>query len=310
MLLLTAAVRSQRTVASLLAETQGATGDVSGAILKPVSDARKKALDTLCTKWLVQSCRPLSLVKDEGFIDYIDSCSGGRYSPPCIETVQSLVCDLSAVCQATLANEIKALHDDGVMCSVSADIWGENGKSIYGLLVYYIDSKFQLHEKCVAAEPYSEVMHNGENIAHTTKGHLSGVGVGKYEPDNDIDTVGQEVHGSTTDQGSNMVKAFEKFEGAACVNHRLNNSLKCALEVPKIAAVVKKVRTSCLVPDMIAKNHLQCYHNASCVHQVKGIAAHFHRSNKGYSKLQEIQEQLKLRVVKPPVASATRWDPF
>lgn len=41
--------------------------------------------------------------------------------------------------------------------------------------------------------------------------------------------------------------------------------------------------------------------------QVKGIAAHFHRSNKGYNKLKQLQRQLRLPCTKPPVACATRW---
>lgn len=40
---------------------------------------------------------------------------------------------------------------------------------------------------------------------------------------------------------------------------------------------------------------------------MRGIAAHFHRSSKGWLKMREIQEQLKLKVVKPPRSSSTRW---
>ena len=41
--------------------------------------------------------------------------------------------------------------------------------------------------------------------------------------------------------------------------------------------------------------------------QVKGIAAHFHRSTKGTMVLYDIQESLGLKEVKPPVASDVRW---
>ncbi len=34
-----------------------------------------------------------------------------------------------------------------VMPSVAADIWGENDKSLFGVILYYIDADFFMHEK-------------------------------------------------------------------------------------------------------------------------------------------------------------------
>ena len=41
--------------------------------------------------------------------------------------------------------------------------------------------------------------------------------------------------------------------------------------------------------------------------QVKGIAAHFHRSTKGTMVLYDIQNSLGFKEVKPPIASDVRW---
>ena len=41
--------------------------------------------------------------------------------------------------------------------------------------------------------------------------------------------------------------------------------------------------------------------------QVKGIAAHFHRSTKGMLVFYEIQSSLGLKELKPPIASDVRW---
>ena len=67
------------------------------------------------------------------------------------------------------------------------------------------------------------------------------------------DQVGDEVHGSTTDQASNMKLAFESFEGSTCIDHKIQNALKSASKIPYI----EKLEKAC-----------------------RGIVNHFRRSNK------------------------------
>jgi hypothetical protein len=59
--------------------------------------------------------------------------------------------------------------------------------------------------------------------------------------------------GATTDQASTMVKALGDFEGAPCVDHKIQNALKHASKGDFIQNVEKKCR---------------------------GIVAHFRRSSK------------------------------
>ena len=42
---------------------------------------------------------------------------------------------------------MQRLAAEKVMPSLSADIWGENGKSLFGVLLHYIDKDFVMHEK-------------------------------------------------------------------------------------------------------------------------------------------------------------------
>lgn len=122
--------------------------------------------------------------------------------------------------------------------------------------------------------------HVGEQIAATTKANLAALGVGIYNLKEKMDTVADEVHGCCIDQGSNMLAGFKDFEGGPCACHRLSNCLKKAFDSAGVAPTVKKV---------------------------KGIAAHFHRSTKGSTKLHEIQAALGLPTTKPPVCSTVRW---
>ena len=93
----------------------------------------------------------------------------------------------------------------------------------------------------VCAEPFSEVKHSGDNIALHVKQQLAGIGVGCFVPNDNIDTVGEEVHGVCTDQGGNMVAGFKDFEGGACACHRLSNALKNAFSVHTVSGVIRKV---------------------------------------------------------------------
>ena len=70
----------------------------------------------------------------------------------------------------------------------------------------------------------------------------------------DDDTPVQDcIHVCTPDEGSNMLKGWSGYEGAGCVCHRQQNCLGTSLEIEDIKPIIKKV---------------------------KGVCAHFHRSDK------------------------------
>jgi hypothetical protein len=76
---------------------------------------------------------------------------------------------------------------------------------------------------------------------------LARFGVGEYDLDQGVDTIGQEAFGVVIDEGSNVVKASQDFEGGPCVDHRLSNALKDALEKSNVYKLVKKVCAPALV---------------------------------------------------------------
>ena len=136
-------------VTEALFDKKGADGqvDIHNTTLNPYSTARKRELDELFTKWVVKSTRPTNIGNDLGLRQWISCLSGGRYKPPVPATVQKYTLELAAECKVSLRGDLKRLADDKVMPSLSADIWGENGKSLFGVLLYYIDRDFVMHEK-------------------------------------------------------------------------------------------------------------------------------------------------------------------
>lgn len=112
-----------------------------------MSISRKKELDELFTKWVVKATRPMSIGSDPGLRLWISSLSGGRYKPHVAATVQKYTVQLAAECNVSLRGDMQRLAAEKVMPSLSADIWGENGKSLFGVLLHYIDKDFVMHEK-------------------------------------------------------------------------------------------------------------------------------------------------------------------
>ena len=134
-------------VTDALVEKGAVKFDLSNTTLNPMSASRKRDLDLLFTKWVVKSTRPFNIGNDPCLRQWIASLSGGRYKPPVPATVAKYMIELAADCKVALRDDIKRLAEDRVMSSLSADIWGENGKSLFGVLLHYIDRDFVLHEK-------------------------------------------------------------------------------------------------------------------------------------------------------------------
>ena len=82
--------------------------------------------------------------------------------------------------------------------------------------------------------------HTGENIAKITYKGLFDAGL---RPD--LDTIHKDIHVCTPDDGSNILKAWGKIEGAGCVCHREHNCLGAALSLPCIIPIIKKIKAAC-----------------------------------------------------------------
>ena len=93
-----------------------------------------------------------------------------------------------------------------------------------------------------------DLAHTGENIKELTYDGLCAMGIGETP-----DKVPTYIHTCTPDKGKNMLEAWVEFEGAGCVCHRENNCLGKALSCAGIEPIIKKI---------------------------KGICAHFHRTDK------------------------------
>ena len=130
----------------------------------------------------------------------------------------------------------------------AGDIWSENGISLFAVIVHFIDKDWILNTKLAICKGMGLNAHTGETIKEMTYEGLHSMGIGES-----VENVPSYIHTSTPAEGSNMLTRWIEFEGAGCVCHRENNCLGKAMLCEAITPLLKKI---------------------------KGICAHFHRTDK------------------------------
>ena len=80
-------------------------------------------------RWLAKSSRPISLCEhDKAFRVFIKKITYGRYTPPCANTAYSELLNLVAETGMNMRSVINKYQREGLMVSISCDIWSEDGK--------------------------------------------------------------------------------------------------------------------------------------------------------------------------------------
>ncbi|KAK3245608.1 hypothetical protein CYMTET_44832 [Cymbomonas tetramitiformis] len=188
------------------------------AILPQPSSEQRERIHRRIALWLVKKGRPLTLPeRDTEFRAIFHEIFKDAYRPPTYQLVLDQVCALSAEGQIHVMSEIKTLLTEGILCSVSGDIWSEGGIAIFGVLVYYIDVEFNLKERLVSAIPFSAVRHTGYELEIATKVACAKIGIGEFDENEKVDTVVGSVHCTVSDNASNIVNGWNCFDGFECV---------------------------------------------------------------------------------------------
>lgn len=97
------------------------------------------------------------------------------------------------------------------MCYFTGDIWSENGKSVFVVTGYCITRPplMRLQERLLLAISFTKDAHTGDNIKQKA---LEGLHK-KWRIVDSPEDVSNRVHGCTPDEGSNMLKGWNMFEG-------------------------------------------------------------------------------------------------
>ncbi|KAK3249077.1 hypothetical protein CYMTET_41484 [Cymbomonas tetramitiformis] len=179
--------------------------------------------------------------------------------------------------------QLADLYAEGISPSIGGDIWSQGGIAIFGILVYFIDKNFVFHERLVAALPFSSVHHTAEEMERATKEACAEMGIGTYRldvaPGDGEDTVANGIHGTVSDNASNIVSGWTCFDGHECTAHTIALIVKAFLMQQVVHKVFMKLR---------------------------GMTAHFNHSVIGCKLLYECQKRYGLADSKPPQDNDTR----
>jgi hypothetical protein len=185
------------------------------------SSARKEECDLAVARWLVKSCRPLTLPeRDMAYQDHIKSLVGSAWIPPNYRNVTDHVLKLSGKGQSRLADWVRNLSIARIKPSMAGDIWSDRGCSLLGITLYAISKTWKLEEWLVAATPFGTTRHTGDAIDATTLEALRKPGLGST-----AEEVYAAVHSKISDNGSNMKKGWIGFGGRFCAAHTIELSV-------------------------------------------------------------------------------------
>ncbi|KAK3261681.1 hypothetical protein CYMTET_29424, partial [Cymbomonas tetramitiformis] len=190
----------------------------SGAAKAPELPGHKRdAIHRRVALWIARRKRPQSICEtDTELRDIFDFVLNGSYTLPTYKLVQQNILKLSAEGRAKFKALQAELKADGVLPSISGDIY--------------------------------LVRHTGAEILLATKKVLADMLIGEYVVDTKDegkivkDTVTDNVHCIVSDNASNIVSGWQPFDGNECNCHTLALIVLLYLRSPGIAPTFKKLR--------------------------------------------------------------------
>ncbi|KAK3273462.1 hypothetical protein CYMTET_18297 [Cymbomonas tetramitiformis] len=151
------------------------------SLVPNVTAERRDELHKLISLWLVRFRRPLSLPEHATeFRDIFDYIFKGQYIPPTAKIIMQNVLLLSAEGKQRVMESLRLLLEEGILPSLGGDVWSQGGISIFGILVYWLDDEFVLHERLLAALPFSSVSHTADELEKAAKLACAEFGIGKF----------------------------------------------------------------------------------------------------------------------------------
>ncbi|XP_055065255.2 E3 SUMO-protein ligase ZBED1-like [Misgurnus anguillicaudatus] len=196
---------------------------------KPVSAALSAKLTTLLAQWIATSCRPISVVEDDGLELVLQAATGDpSYKLPARRTIIRRIHDQHAAEKA--AKDEKIVEASCV--ALTGDHWTSvNNDNYLGVTVHLIDASWELHSFALGVMK-TEERHFAEACARQFLDVANQWGIADK-----ISTIG-------TDSAPNMVAAGRilPFEHLPCVAHVVQRAIIMSLREGGFDGVLAKCR--------------------------------------------------------------------
>lgn len=233
-----------------------------------LSESKISKINSKLIKMLVKDYQPLSVVENQGFLEYSHELEP-RYSPP---SRKKLTYEILPKYYNDAASSLKLILSQVKHVALTTDIWTSDSNTAY----ITVTCHFIYDDKCEARVLATKEMfgsHTAENIAM----ELNEISI-KWNISTKIVTV-------VSDNGANIKKAvndcFQKHHHP-CIAHTLHLSITEAISsVASLSSILKKCRA---------------------------IVGHFKHSVVANDKLKSVQEQMNLPLLKVKQEVSTRWN--
>lgn len=258
-------------------------------ILKNVGSEDKEKFLVACSQWVVEDCRPFSIVDGDGFKKIVQSLLdiGTKYGNtvdisnmvPDSRTVSRRISDIADDKRSQIQLELKTAITKGT-ASITSDLWTDNFvKRNFLCATFHFLKDLKLREIVLGVKSMDFERCTANNVLTKLKSIL-----------NEFDIYDIENITFVTDRGSNIVKALRDQNRLNCANHLLNNVLdsgfNSTLELMPIFETCKKL------VKYFKKSSLQHFLSTSlknyCITRWNSHLNLFQSISNNYFKIQEI----------------------
>ncbi|KAJ8562035.1 hypothetical protein ON010_g7641 [Phytophthora cinnamomi] len=301
-----------------LNQTFAEAADSSTTPLRPITGDQQKRFNRLVAKWPAYHFRPMVIVEDEGFVDFVRIITEdlGRMKVKVPKRTQ-----LRHEIVVLAADFLRRVQDDIRRCylyfSITTDIWtARNTRSYISLTIHYIDEAFYLKNWTLEVQEIPGI-HDGKAIA---------AAIAKMMEDWSLSKV--YCTRLLSDRGSNVVKAAELLE-LPCIAHTLHlinvkNDGATILEHEEDEPVSNDDRETMDRLQEFAIDDISKYLDETIsslqrneldamrviVQHFRSIAVYFRKSPKARHRLGAIQAWAYNIVVNLQVDCPTRWSSY
>jgi hypothetical protein len=175
-----------------------------------------KELHLAATEWIVLDSLPFNMLQGEGFKRFIKKIDP-KFRIPNNKTIKNIIADKYSIQKTKIK---KLINDTCVTATITTDLWTSRSKEGYiGVTCHWLSPNFEPIDILLAIERMT-YPHTNEIILNYLKNLVE-----EFELSNKI------ICG-VTDNGSNMQKAFDIWEGVErlpCTAHTLQLSINKAL---------------------------------------------------------------------------------
>ena len=236
-------------------------------MFSPDSSAARE-INHAVTYFIAKEMQPLSIVDKPGFRHMVRKLNPRYQMPSRKHFTEYEIPRMYNQVKSTFQGRIKLVN----YFSATTDLWTSAANIPFmSFTIHFIDSAWNLKSYCLGTIHLGDE-HSGENIAAAITELL-----------NDWELNADHLVATTTDNGTNMVAAFNKlgWPRLSCFGHNLHLSIGKGLNDEKISRVLGRCRA---------------------------LVAHFHRSWKKNEELKQKQEELNIPQHKLISPVTTRWE--